>query len=83
MKNIENLMENKFTSPEQAFAYYDSDNDGFLSKNNFKRLLKEARVFPFIRDLVAAFVLQNFDKDKDGLVSWSEFQEAIKETKFN
>ena len=78
--NIESLMRSKFSEPKEAFDYYDSDKDGFLTKADFKILLKEANVSSLIRGLVAEFMMQSFDANKDGVVSWDEFQLAIKES---
>jgi len=80
LKNIESLMRDKFTHPKEAFDFYDEDKDGFLTKNDFKNLLKQANVSILIRRLVAEFMLQSFDKNGDGLVDWDEFQGAIAET---
>ena len=62
----------------EAFDYFDEDNDGNLTKIDFKKMLKEAEVSLLIRGLVAEFMMQSFDANKNGLVSWEEFQEAIK-----
>lgn len=78
--NIEKLMRSKFSEPKEAFDYYDEDKDGYLTKNDFKKLLKEADVGLLIRGLVAEFMMQSFDQNGDDLVSWLEFQEAIKES---
>ena len=78
--NIEKLMRGKFSEPREAFDYFDEDKDGFLTKSDFKKLLKEAKVSALIRGLVAEFMLQSFDKNKDEKVDWIEFQEAIAET---
>lgn len=80
LKNIESLMRSKFTHPKEAFDFYDEDKDGFLTKNDFKKLLQEADVSFLIRGLVAEFMLQSFDKNGDGLVDWNEFQTAIETT---
>jgi Ca2+-binding EF-hand superfamily protein len=78
--NIEALMRSKFTEPKEAFDFYDEDKDGFLTKPDFKKLLKEAKVSSLIRGLVAEFMMKSFDSTGDGTVSWIEFQEAIKES---
>ena len=78
--NIETLMRSKFTNPKDAFNYYDSDKDGFLTKDDFKILLKEAGVNSIIRGLVAEFMMKSFDQNNSKTVSWLEFQEAIKES---
>lgn len=80
LKNIEILMRSKFTEPKEAFDFYDEDKDGFLTKNDFKNLLKEANVSILICGLFAEFMLQSFDKNGDELVDWQEFQAAILET---
>ncbi|WP_432788538.1 EF-hand domain-containing protein [Polaribacter marinivivus] len=72
--NIENLMRSKFTNPKEAFEYFDTDNDGQLTKADLKQLLKEAKVSSLIRGLVAEFVLNEFDKSKSGTVNWEEFK---------
>ena len=46
-------MRSKFTEPKEAFDFYDEDKDGFLTKNDFKNLLKEANVSILIRGLFA------------------------------
>ena len=78
LTNIEKLMRSKFSEPREAFDYFDEDNDGNLTKIDFKKMLKEAEVSLLIRGLVAEFMMQSFDANKNGLVSWEEFQEAIK-----
>ena len=80
LDNIEKLMRSKFSEPKDAFDYYDDDKDGFLTKKDFKKLLKEAKVSNIIRGLVAEFMMQSFDTNGDGTVNWNEFQEAIKES---
>ena len=73
-------MRSKFTEPKEAFDFYDEDKYGFLTKNDFKNLLKEANVSILIRGLFAEFMLQSFDKNGDELDDWQEFQAAILET---
>lgn len=80
LRNIEELMRSKFSRPKEAFDYYDADKDGYLTKEDFKQLLKEAKVSVLIRGLVAEFMMNQFDTNKDNLVSWTEFQAAIAET---
>ena len=80
LKNIEILMRSKFTEAKAAFDFYDEDEDGFLTKNDLKKILQEADVSILIRGLVAEFMLQSFDKNGDGFFDWNEFQGAIAET---
>lgn len=74
--NIEKLMRRKFTSPKEAFEYYDSDKDGQLTKADFSKLLKEAKVNILIRGLVAEFMLKEFDANNSGTVNWQEFKKV-------
>ena len=74
------LMRSKFTNPKEAFDYYDADGDGELTKDDFKKLLKEAKVSAIIRGLVAEFMIQSFDANCYITLSWDEFQVAIDET---
>lgn len=76
--NIEELMRTKFTHPREAFDYFDTDNDGELTKNDFKNLLKEAKVSSLIRGLVAEFMLNEFDSSKTGTVNWQEFEKIAR-----
>jgi Ca2+-binding EF-hand superfamily protein len=80
LDNIERLMRSKFTTPQEAFSYYDEDKDGFLTKSDFKNLLKEAKVSSLVRGLVAEFMMKSFDLNNTKTVSWKEFQAAIKES---
>jgi Ca2+-binding EF-hand superfamily protein len=80
LENIEVLMRAKFETPKQAFNYFDEDKDGFLTKTDFKNLLKQAKVSVLIRGLVAEFMMKSFDQNNDKTVSWKEFQAAIKES---
>lgn len=72
--NIEELMRSKFSNPREAFDYYDSGKNGELTKTDFKKLLKEAKVSSLIRGLVAEFMLNEFDTSKTGTVNWQEFK---------
>ena len=73
-------MRSKFTNPKEAFDYSDADGDGELTKDDFKKLLKEEKVSAIIRGWFAELMIQSFDANGDGTLSWDEFQVAIVET---
>lgn len=79
LKKIEILVTSHFNSPESAFAFFDSNGDGKLSKSEIKKLLKEAEISGFIRGVVASKLIEGYDKDGDELINWSEFKAAINE----
>ncbi len=79
LKKIEILITNHFKTPEEAFAFFDENVDGKLSKSEIKNLLQEAKISGFIRGLIASKLIEGYDKDGDQLISWSEFKAAIDE----
>ena len=57
-----------------AFAHYDSNNDGLISKDELKALLGDAGVgSSWTRWAWAAGIIEELDTDGDGLISWLEF----------
>lgn len=81
LNKIQILISNSFKTPEEAFAFFDNDKDGKLSKKEISELLKSAEISGLIRGLVSSKLIEGYDKDGDGLVSWQEFQTAIDEIK--
>ncbi|WP_452222444.1 EF-hand domain-containing protein [Lacinutrix salivirga] len=79
LKKIEILITNHFDTPENAFAFFDSNGDGKLTKSEIKKLLKQAEINGFIRGVVASKLIDGYDKDGDDLINWSEFKAAIDE----
>ncbi|MBU2938382.1 EF-hand domain-containing protein [Lacinutrix sp. C3R15] len=79
LNKIQKLITNNFNTPEEAFAFFDKDSDGKLSKSEIVKLLKEAEINGFIRGLVSSKLIEGYDKDGDGLISWQEFKLAIDE----
>ncbi|MEO9570672.1 MAG: EF-hand domain-containing protein [Polaribacter sp.] len=79
LRKIRILITNQFDSPEEAFKFFDSDNDGRLKKTEIKKLLKSAAVNGFIRGIVANELLKGYDKSSDDTISWEEFKVAIEE----
>ncbi|GGW70778.1 EF hand domain-containing protein [Winogradskyella epiphytica] len=77
LKKIQILITNHFDTPEDAFAFFDNDKDGKLSKAEIVKLLKQAKITGFVRGLVATKLIEGYDKDADGLIGWEDFKDAI------
>ncbi|KGL58969.1 EF-hand domain-containing protein [Polaribacter sp. Hel1_85] len=79
LRKIRILITNQFDSPEEAFSFFDSDNDGRLKKSEIKKLLRGAEINGFLRGVVANELLKGYDKSSDDTISWEEFKVAIEE----
>ena len=79
LNKIQILISNSFKTPEEAFAFFDNDKDGKLSKKEISELLKNAEISGLIRGLVTSKLIEGYDKDGDSLVNWKEFKAAIDE----
>lgn len=79
LNKIQILITNHFNTPEEAFAYFDKDSNGKLTKKEIVTLLKHAEISGFIRGLVSTKLIEGYDKDGDGLIGWNEFTAAINE----
>lgn len=81
LNKIQILITNHFDTPEEAFAFFDKDDDGKLTKKEIVKLLKQAEINGFIRGIVSSKLIEGYDKDGDGLIDWNEFKSAIDEIK--
>ena len=79
LNKIQILITNHFNTPEEAFAFFDKDGDGKLTKGEIKDLLKQAEISGFIRGIVSSKLIEGYDKDGDELIDWEEFKLAIDE----
>ena len=79
LNKIQILITNHYATPERAFAFFDIDGEGKLSKNEIVQLLKQAEISGFIRGIVSSKLIEGYDKDGDELVNWEEFKFAIDE----
>ena len=59
----------------EAFLAIDRDSNGYITKEELRRILSENGVFANERDL--QFVVQRFDRNNDGRVSYAEFMEEM------
>lgn len=78
---IQILISNSFKTPEEAFAFFDNDRDGKLSKKEISELLKKAEISGLIRGLVTTKLIEGYDRDGDERISWNEFKAAVDEIK--
>ncbi len=81
LNKIQILITNHFTTPEEAFIFFDKDSDGKLTKAEILALLKQAEISGFIRGIVSSKLVEGYDKDGDSLINWEEFKAAIGEIK--
>ena len=81
LNKIQILITNHFGTPEEAFNYFDVDNNQKLSKGEIVQLLKEAEINGFLRGIVSSKLVQGYDKNKDDLIDWEEFKFAISRLK--
>ncbi|EAQ40192.1 EF-hand domain-containing protein [Dokdonia sp. MED134] len=81
LNKLQILITQEFDSPEQAFAFFDKDGNGTLSKSEIKTLLKKAEISGFIRSIVANALIDGYSKDGNDNVSWEEFKAALDEIK--
>ncbi|WP_299891818.1 EF-hand domain-containing protein [uncultured Lacinutrix sp.] len=79
LNKIQILITNHFESPEEAFHFFDKNEDGKLSKKEIKSLLKKAEISGFLRGIVSTKLIEGYDKDGDELINWEEFKAAIDE----
>ncbi len=62
-------------SATDAFTAVDSDRNGFITRDEFKRILREYGFFPSETEL--QWLVERYDRDGDGRVTYSEFTEEI------
>lgn len=77
LNKIQILITNHFKTPEKAFAFFDGDGDGKLTKGEIVELLKRAEINGFIRGMVSSKLIEGYDKSGDELIDWAEFKQAI------
>ncbi len=77
LNKIQILITNHFKTPEEAFAFFDKDGDGKLTKGEIVEPLKKAEINGFIRGMVSTKLVEGYDKSGDELIDWQEFKQAI------
>lgn len=77
LKKIRILITQQFDTPEAAFSFFDKDQDGYLTKKELKKLVKDARVGKLLSGIVAGKMIEGLDKDKNNKFDWKEFRKAV------
>jgi Ca2+-binding EF-hand superfamily protein len=62
-------------SAGDAFITVDDDRNGFITRDEFKRILREHAIYPTETEL--QWLVDRYDRDRDGRISYSEFTEEI------
>ena len=66
---------------KKAFAHYDSDKNGSISKGELTQLLSDAGVGSGLtRGMWASGIIGKLDGDGDGAISWGEFDSVFQQT---
>ena len=81
LNKIQILITNHFQTPEEAFEFFDQDNDRKLNKGEIVKLLKEAEINGFLRGIVSSKLIEGYDKNRDELIDWEEFKMAVAKIK--
>ncbi|WP_228852023.1 EF-hand domain-containing protein [Aegicerativicinus sediminis] len=79
LEKIQILITKYFSSPQEAFRFFDKNSDGKLSSQELVKLLKEAEISGFIRGIVARKLIESYDTSGDHYVDWEEFKMAYSE----
>jgi len=77
LAKIRILITQKFNTPNEAFNFFDKNQDGFLTKKELKKLVKEAKVSRLISGIVAGKMIKGLDKDQNKKFDWNEFKIAV------
>lgn len=79
LKKIQILITKHFETPEEAFDFFDKSGNGKLNKKEISKLLKQAEISGFIRNIVSSKLIEGYDKDGDEYINWKEFKAAVSE----
>lgn len=79
-----NVIAHKSSSEEivmlrTAFSHFDTEQDGFVSREEFRNALKECN----LNDATLTKVFDSMDVDKNGSISYTEFLAALLEARTN
>lgn len=58
-----------------AFTAVDQDRDGFITRDEFRGILREYGIFATETEIV--WLVDRYDRNKDGRISYTEFVEEI------
>lgn len=77
LNKIKILITQKFDTPLAAFEFFDKNKDGYLTKKELKKLVKQAKVSKLISGVVASKMIEGLDADKNKKFDWQEFKQAV------
>lgn len=77
LNKIRILITQEFDSAEEAFNFFDKNKDGYLTKKELKKLVKNAKVNSMISGVVATKMIEGLDADKNKKFDWKEFKAAV------
>ena len=77
LKKIRILITQKFSTPKEAFEFFDKDGDGYLKKKELVKLINAAKVNSWISGMVANQMIAGLDADKNKKFDWREFKKAV------
>ncbi|MBX2817705.1 MAG: hypothetical protein KTR24_17000 [Saprospiraceae bacterium] len=77
LKKIRILITQKYSSPEEAFAFFDKKSEGSLGREELKELIRDAKVSRFLSGIVADKMIDGLDTDGDARLNWKEFKQAV------
>lgn len=77
LSNIQILFSNMFKTSGNAFAFFDSDRDNKLCKNEIANLFKNVEIGLVISGFLTRNFIESYDDSVYGLVDWKAFKAAI------
>ena len=78
LKKNKIVLTQNFNTLEEAFAFFDKDKNGKLSKKEIATLLKQAKINGFLRGIVSKKLIEAYDENGDDKINWQEFKQAVK-----
>ncbi|MGB3149197.1 MAG: EF-hand domain-containing protein [Maribacter sp.] len=81
LNKIQILIANHFKTSQEAFEFFDGDNDRKLNKGEIVKLLRDAEINGFLRGIVSSKLVEGYDKNGDELIDWEEFKMAVAKIK--
>lgn len=77
IQKIKILIIRNFAPPEEAFEYYDNNNDYSLSVKEMIQLLKDADVRRILRKTVVNKLIEGLDENANEKIEWHELEKLV------
>jgi len=68
LNKIQILITNQFSTPDEAFDFFDKEHDEKLKRSEVVKLLEKAEISG------ASKLIEGYDKNSHGLIDWEEFK---------